>query len=347
MEAAETWWAWTAAMSVQVALLVAFVAVLDRLLRPWAWPQLRAALWALVLVKLVVPPTLASPVSVASLGLDIGFRVGSGVGFATTQPAALPLIAFATWLAGLVLCAGFSIIRYRRLRREWLGGGTQTVPTELAELIERMARRLSMARPPRVLVKPGASGPAVLGFVRPVVVLPGDWVRTASREQLEHVLLHELAHVARRDPLRSLVCLVLQLAYWFHPLVWYTRARLSFLREICCDETVARTLGGSTSTYRRSLLEMAQPLLQRSAWGQLGFIHGPSQLLARLSWLKRPRPRGPWPRRLVTTGLCGLLLCCVPMARTFSMPPLQDLQGCLQLRYAVYGMLGQTTDDGS
>ena len=51
-QAAETWWAWTAAMSVQVTVLVVMVAVLDRVLRPWAWPQLRAALWALVLVKL-------------------------------------------------------------------------------------------------------------------------------------------------------------------------------------------------------------------------------------------------------------------------------------------------------
>ena len=147
-QAAETWWAWTAAMSVQVAVLVAIVAVLDRLLRPWAWPQLRAALWSLVLVKLVVPPTLSSPLSRAGLGLETGEpRIA-------TQSVDLPLIAFSIWLTGILLCTLALVLRYRRLRREWLGCRAQPAGGELVETVERVARRLSLAGRPRVLVLP-------------------------------------------------------------------------------------------------------------------------------------------------------------------------------------------------
>ncbi len=60
--AASLWWQWTAAMSVQLVLVVLVIAGLDRLLRPWIWPQLRAALWMLVVVKLILTPTLVSPI---------------------------------------------------------------------------------------------------------------------------------------------------------------------------------------------------------------------------------------------------------------------------------------------
>jgi beta-lactamase regulating signal transducer with metallopeptidase domain len=60
------WWQWQWAMFWQTAILVALVALIDRLVRKWAWPQLRYALWLLILVKLILPPTLTSPVSVTS-----------------------------------------------------------------------------------------------------------------------------------------------------------------------------------------------------------------------------------------------------------------------------------------
>ena len=63
---ASLWLSWQWSILWQTAVLVAVVAVIDRLVRKWAWPQLRYALWLLVLVKLMLPPTLTSPVSVTS-----------------------------------------------------------------------------------------------------------------------------------------------------------------------------------------------------------------------------------------------------------------------------------------
>ena len=55
---AETWWTWSASMFWQVTLLIVMVGCMDALLRRWAWPHIRYALWLMILVKLMVPPTL-------------------------------------------------------------------------------------------------------------------------------------------------------------------------------------------------------------------------------------------------------------------------------------------------
>lgn len=327
------WWTWTATMSVQVLVLVLIVALVDRLLARWSWPQLRAALWSLVVVKLVLPPTLTSPVSVCQL---------------STQPAAqtasslIPTLLFWIWLAGLCFLASLGTWRYLRLRREWLGGAAAP-EFFLTELSISVARRLGLRRPPPLVVQQGVSGPAVMGFLRPVVVLPADLVN-GSREQLEHVLLHELAHVRRRDPMVAFACQVLLLCYWFHPGVWWARRRLALLRELCCDHTVASVLRDATPRYRDTLLRLSRPLIDRPVGG-LAFIHRHSQLLARLEWLERPLPRHPIIRRTATVLLSGwMLLCCVPLAQPTPepVPPatrLGDLRGCMQLRFAVFQAL--------
>ena len=55
------WWDWTASMFWQVGLLILVIACIDLLTRKWAWPQLRYALWSLILVKLILPPSLSLP----------------------------------------------------------------------------------------------------------------------------------------------------------------------------------------------------------------------------------------------------------------------------------------------
>jgi hypothetical protein len=61
---ARLWWDWTASMFWQVGLLILVIACIDLLIRKWAWPQLRYALWSLILVKLLLPPSWSLPSSI-------------------------------------------------------------------------------------------------------------------------------------------------------------------------------------------------------------------------------------------------------------------------------------------
>lgn len=351
IDASVVWWQWMAAMSLQVTVFVILVAVLDRLLARWTWPELQLALWLVVIVKLIVPPTVTSPVSIARLWS--GASAAHGFAGVALPGSSLVVIAFLVWAVGLLLLGALTARRYCRLRREWLHSRAERSPTWFPDLVRNGANQLGLARIPTVRIQRGVPGPAVVGFVRPVIVVPASLLEEATRIQVGHVLMHELAHIKRRDPLISLACLVVQLVYWFHPLVWLTRARLTTLREICCDQSVAILLGPATAEYRRTLLHLARSLLQRPIIGRLAFLPRPSQLLARLTWLERPAPRRLWLRRAETMPLFAvLLLCGVPLARPSSpaqipqlvapdIPPLGELQGCLQLRFAVYGLLAQ------
>ena len=345
---AARWWGWTSAMSVQVAVLVALIVLVEALLavmnRLWArrpvWPELFSALWLLVPLKLLLPPSLSSPLAVAQLGSARALAAASPLepGAGTTPPTML----LAAWLAGTVLLAAFSLQRARRLRREWLGSRPVTAPRRVRLLARSAAARLGLRRLPPIYVSQSASGAAVLGAWRPVVVIPAALAR-ANATQLEHVLLHELAHVRRRDPLVSLVLHAVQLAYWFHPLVWLARARVGRWREVCCDREVARVLAGATTGYRRTLLELARPLLAQPPPG-LGFVSPQSQILARLAWLERPLARWPLAERAATlVTVLLMLVCCLPMAHRDAprddLPVLSEQRGCMQLRYAVFAHL--------
>ncbi len=376
---AQSWWEWCAAVSVQVAVLFAVVAVLDRLLRHWVRPQVLGALWLLVVVKLFVPPTLGSPVSLSNLWEDPSVLVAQlpparASGGAVLDGSALNGAgAFFVWLVGCVFFAAACLWRCRGLKREWPGEASEPLPDALAALCREAAQRLGLKRLPQVRVARGARGgrcargPAVVGFVRPLVVLPARLIETAGREEVAHVLLHEFAHLKRHDPLLQLFCLVAQVVFWFHPCVWLARRRLSTLAELCCDQAVAAALGGSTAGYRRTLLRLARPMLAPQhfgsrafgslAFGSLGFFRRRSQLLLRIEGLdrlesgRRKRSR-PLVRRILSGGLCALVLVsCVPLARPrageaeFSPPPLESLQGCLQVRYAVQAALARQRFD--
>ncbi len=358
LDLARSWWEWCGAVSAQTAVLFAVVAVLDRLLRPWVGPKLLSALWLLVIVKLLVPPTLGSPLSLSNLWEDAALLVVPLPAMGAPDGGA----ALFAWLLGCVAFGAACLWRWRGMRREWLGEASEPVPDALAASCREAAVRLGLKRPPEVRVGRSVAGPAVVGFVRPLVVLPARLVGTSSCEEIEHVLLHEFAHIKRRDPLLQLFGLIAQIVFWFHPCVWLARRRLSELAEHCCDQAVAAALGGATAGYRRTLLRAARPMLAprafgSRAFGSLGFFRRRSQLLVRIERLDRLE-RGrvkvtrPLLRRTAASGLCSLVLVtCVPLAqpRAGEAEPfplsIESLRGCLQLRYAVHAALARQRID--
>jgi len=345
------WWGSIAPLAVQATLLILAVAFVDRLLPKRTWPQLRAALWYLAMLKLVLPPGLISPLSVVRWvprGWSVDtvpavLEAGSAV-----DPVGFAGAIVALWLAGGLTLTLFSAYRMQRMRRGWSAAGHEPTPVWLLELSFAAANRVGLRRPPGLILSRSVRAPFVDGLLRPHIYLPHDLHQRIPRDQLEHVLLHELAHVKRRDPWFAAACLAIQLTYWFHPLVWLAARRLSVLREQCCDRSVARVLRDSTVDYRRTLLEFASRMVDDASAGRLGFIRPETLILARLRLLEHGGQERRWLRRGVTTvviaaGLVGFF----PVARSanaavgavadrITRPP-----GCLQLRYTVLQKLAQ------
>ncbi|MDZ4819525.1 MAG: M56 family metallopeptidase, partial [Planctomycetota bacterium] len=118
------------------------------------------------------------------------------------------------------------------------------------------ANRLGLRRPVALKLHPSALSPMVVGLLRPTVLLPAD-AKKWPRERRQQVLLHELAHVQRRDVLTQQLAAVTCAIYWFNPLVWLGAFQMRWLREIACDDAVV-THSGVPATYAQTLLDVAK-----------------------------------------------------------------------------------------
>jgi beta-lactamase regulating signal transducer with metallopeptidase domain len=193
----------------------------------------------------VPAPTVPSPpvVSVSSVPAPAFLRPSLGL-----VPSALLV-----WgLVGLVIVAS--------LARAWLlvrGIVRRATPLEsedwLAPLWE-VSDRLALDEAPRLLRSAETNMPFACGLRRPTVVLPAqsdDWTPARRRA----VLLHELAHVRRRDLAGHTLAQIVCAAYWFHPLVWAAAQRLRAESERACDD-LALACGARASDYAEHLLDI-------------------------------------------------------------------------------------------
>jgi len=92
----------------------------------------------------------------------------------------------------------------------------------------------------------------------PVVLLPKRFSAELSHQQLDTVILHELAHVYRRDDLIVIFESIVTSLFWWNPIVWIARSRLRIAAEQCCDALVVQALPGSRRYYGEALLQAAE-----------------------------------------------------------------------------------------
>jgi beta-lactamase regulating signal transducer with metallopeptidase domain len=115
----------------------------------------------------------------------------------------------------------------------------------------RSSRSVKLAVSDKVMV------PAAIGFFRPMIVLPAWALRELSTAELNAILIHELAHLQRRDDWTNLAQKVLRAVLFFHPAVWWLERQLSLEREMACDDIVlART--ANPRAYAECLVNVAE-----------------------------------------------------------------------------------------
>ncbi len=267
-----------------LSLAAALVLLLLRLLRgPFERHTTaagRCALWCLLAVWLLLPWHLTLPGSVdvaipdAALSATRTAALTDAAVPAAALPAVLPaaqsrsgLTVFGLlsilWLvgaAGILLWQGGS---YIVLRRRLLRDTAPSDRPEMQESMETIASELGLRRPPAILLSPGAQSPMVLGFFRPVLLLPRDMEGT---EDLRFVLRHELTHLRWGDLWRKLLLLAAAALHWFNPMVWLMLRRASLDLELGCDEHMLRGAGTEErAAYGRCIVDAADGRAQRHA----------------------------------------------------------------------------------
>ncbi|NML40902.1 M48 family metalloprotease [Chitinophaga sp. G-6-1-13] len=104
--------------------------------------------------------------------------------------------------------------------------------------LRQLMGRLKLSRPIKLLVSRYVQVPVMLGFLKPVILLPIAMVNNLSEEQLEAILLHELAHVKRNDYLLNIFQSIVETILFFNPFVWLISRIIRLEREHCCDDLV-------------------------------------------------------------------------------------------------------------
>jgi TonB family protein len=102
-----------------------------------------------------------------------------------------------------------------------------------------------------------AVGPGVVGFLKPVLVVPKGIVERVSPQHLRPVLEHEVCHLARQDNLTALLHMIVEVLFWYHPLVWLIGGRLIVERERACDEHVVAA-GTAPEAYAEGIIEVCR-----------------------------------------------------------------------------------------
>lgn len=165
------------------------------------------------------------------------------------------------WAAGVAVVGLILFVSWALLRTRYRGMARADDP-RIVEHARGAARRLGVAENGFcVYVSDRAASPMTWGMLRPVVVLPAacaGW----DDERLDQALIHELAHVRRRDAGAQALCNAACALYWFNPLVWWAARRMVAEREGACDDVVLES-GAKPSAYAHELLGIARSLGRR------------------------------------------------------------------------------------
>ena len=323
----------------QTTIVMTAVVALDLLLRKRLRAAVRYAVWLLVLVKLVLPPSLASPTAFAYWLQPPGPTAVPPTD-AAPSPAAVVESFAATprpellaklpeapaltqeawlvlgWFSGMSVLLGVFVYRWRKIRR--LVIEAEEGRGALRDLLSEAAGHFRLWRTPPIKLIDSAAAPGVCGVFRPVILLPKSLPERLSRLQLRTVLLHELSHIGRGDTWVNWAQGLLQAVFWWHPLLWFVNARIRQVREEAADDAVRVALAGEADSYPATLLEVARHLLARplASLGLLGMFESRSRLKQRVArLLNNPAPKSARLNLVSITGCILLGLVLLPMAQ--------------------------------
>lgn len=278
---------------VVTALLAGAVAVICRTTR--IGPVARHALWVIILVKFITPPVLVwpwaapDPLGVAALdaratdsaGLSVtaSLAVGETTTLEPFAEQALDLSAppttarpsltdaatiawpwlLALWIAGSLwrlVIEALRLVRIARAVRHAAPG-----PPEITARVAKLSHDLGLRDVPVITVA-SQSSPAIWCVGRPRLLWPASMSADVTDACLDGLIVHELAHVQRRDHLVGWIELVASVIWWWSPLFWYVRSALREQAELACDAWVISALPNGRRAYAESLLALSSAEMQ-------------------------------------------------------------------------------------
>jgi ankyrin repeat protein/beta-lactamase regulating signal transducer with metallopeptidase domain len=281
-------------MLVQSSLLILILLFVDLLLRKKMRAGFRYWIWILVLIKLALPTSLSTPVSLGRwLGdelavMDVGemtsardaveidaarharlaipIRPDSETPLPASKPVSLPVVSmsqikwqgvvFLVWLA--VVIAMVVLLLHRTLFVRRLVAQAKKANDSMSYTLAQCCKSMGIRSKVGLRISTNAMSPAVCRLLRPVILLSQNIISRLDKGQLRIVLMHELAHLKRFDLWINFGQTFLQIVYFYNPLLWLANAIIRRTREQAVDEAVLVAMGEEAQEYLDTLVNVAK-----------------------------------------------------------------------------------------
>ena len=230
-------------------------------------------IWFLLIVRLIIPYAPESSISIFNVFLHLNIKTWPGhvIGVQTNSQATwstdsqLPIsttvndaddythriersffdsnenIVFGIWLIGALSLTIYTITLTARMRRI-LKNGAKVTDVGAIGLFEECKLALNIKSTPVLIESSVIRSPMAAETLRPHIILPSGIVTELSQEKLRFIILHELAHLQRKDIYVNWITTLLQIFHWFNPLIWYAFNQMREDRELACDANVLSVL---------------------------------------------------------------------------------------------------------
>lgn len=182
-----------------------------------------------------IPPQMTTPIAMPS-------EKGS------SSITLLDLVAF-VWMTGSLIFMSVHLISYLHYKNQVMKWGSVIEDTHILHRMCELKRELNIKRTIHIVEFSEADSPMIIGFLKPVLVLPNQQY---SSEELFFILKHELVHLKRGDVYLKLLFVAVNAVHWFNPLIWIMQKEAAVDMELSCDERVTQ---GTNYTVRKAYTE--------------------------------------------------------------------------------------------
>ncbi|MCL5745151.1 MAG: hypothetical protein M1541_14700, partial [Acidobacteria bacterium] len=170
-------------------------------------------------------------------------------------PNALPWLV-AGWILGVVVLSLRLAVGWFQIHQARTRSG-ESLEAQLGARLRELQRRLRLSRPVRLVKSALVEVPTVIGWFRPMILLPASALTGLSPVQLDLILAHELAHLRRWDHWVNLLQIAIETLLFYHPAVWWVSRCVREEREHCCDE-LAVAVCGNRLAYAQALATLEE-----------------------------------------------------------------------------------------
>lgn len=316
LDAGNGFFAWLWRASWQASVIIVLVLLAQWVLGRRLTPRWRHGLWLLVVLRLALPYSVQSPVSLFQWVKPHLAAVGTAGSLesalppeapsteetvvAPASPGLLPSAVKGNWLRWVWLAGTVALPSYLLVHGYWLGRKVRrqrpVTDSAVLNLLEDCKQEMGVHTPLMLVETPAVASPSLFGFIRPRLLLPAGLTRSFSFEELRYVFLHELGHVKRGDiPMNWLMTAAL-IVHWFNPLIWYAFSRMRGDQELACDAlALGRAREAENRPYGQTMIKLLEGFTRPAVVpGLVGILEDKNQMKRRISMIAKFKKTNRW-----------------------------------------------------